>query len=855
MNWRLIFSGIQSPLWTICVLLGVLLAVGLFVGLRRYEAKLVSPAVGRTLMTLRILVLLVLLATMLQPVLTRTWESDQQRRLVIAFDVSESMDTADRHAAPAEMLRWAQALNMLGNADTASQLEEWIRAYESNQQPDWGNGDAQLADLRQRHLQGVFDELGRMPRTEFVRRLLMAQPNDLLQQLKQVLQTEVVVFGSDPMQVEAEQLSDLLQSDRAEVEPTDTDAIKALTESLGDDQAAQVQALVLFSDGRQTVRSDAAAEAARLGRLGIPVHTIPIGSALSPRDLSIASVQVPQSVFLEDNAVVQASLASGGFAGEAITVDLLKDGQPIDQQSIVVSGDSFDVEFEIPTDEAGNHSYEISTPVQPGELRDDNNSRTFAVAVVDNKARVLLVEGDARWEFRFLKAALERDPRVELSTVLFQQPYLKLLNRTFLDSALPAEGDLRQRLAETDLLIVGDVQPSRLPEAFWQQVDEAVSVDGLTLLVLPGRNHMPHGFQSPTLDRLLPVTEPSAQVAERLQATLPDAPPTVFQLTPTPEAAGLTLFDFAGAEAGSGTTLADLPGHPWVYFGRPKPVATVWATAEVDGVRLANDRSAAVVHQYYGFGQVVWMGVDSTWRWRRRAGDRWHHRFWGQLVRWAAQNKASAGNNQVRLSLSDLIVQQDQPVEVDVRWDADVARQLQDASVSVVVEAIATENESDSNTGANATGDSERQTNAPPSAPVSAAQTVQLQRDDQSPERFRGQMSGLSPGSYRVSLQLQDSPIRLDTPVEADIVVQRKRSVELANVSCNRDFLQQLAVLSGGEFLEPWQLADLPELVQPQIERSSLLQERTLWDHWLLLVLFFILLSAEWILRKMNGLP
>lgn len=51
------------------------------------------------------------------------------------------------------------------------------------------------------------------------------------------------------------------------------------------------------------------------------------------------------------------------------------------------------------------------------------------------------------------------------------------------------------------------------------------------------------------------------------------------------------------------------------------------------------------------------------------------------------------------------------------------------------------------------------------------------------------------------------------------------------------------------------QLIELPKLIQPEALAIRESHEYTLWDHWLLLAILFGLLTAEWILRKWNGLP
>ena len=58
--------------------------------------------------------------------------------------------------------------------------------------------------------------------------------------------------------------------------------------------------------------------------------------------------------------------------------------------------------------------------------------------------------------------------------------------------------------------------------------------------------------------------------------------------------------------------------------------------------------------------RALWVGTDGTWRWRHRIGDTYHHRFWGQIARWAADNKAAAGN--------DLIITRTFRAPIDDVW-------------------------------------------------------------------------------------------------------------------------------------------------------------------------------------------
>jgi hypothetical protein len=52
------------------------------------------------------------------------------------------------------------------------------------------------------------------------------------------------------------------------------------------------------------------------------------------------------------------------------------------------------------------------------------------------------------------------------------------------------------------------------------------------------------------------------------------------------------------------------------------------------------------VTKTYGSGKILFMGTDGAWRWRKGVEDKYHYRFWGQVVRWMAyQRNMSKGEN------------------------------------------------------------------------------------------------------------------------------------------------------------------------------------------------------------------
>lgn len=863
MNWRLIFSGLKSPGWVIygCVLVAI--AVVLSLWLLRLERKLVSRSVGATLIGLRLGVLFLLLALLLRPLLTKQFDVALRGKIVVAVDGSQSMETRDRHASFAEKLRWAKALGMVGNAETTALIDQWVQAADAGVEPDWlGTGvapanDAEraLANSRAEQVRETVSELAEMPRVEFVRRLLQAKPKELLNQLDDVMPLDVRVFAVDQKATTEKELAKVLDSDRADIAPNGTDAIEFLQSLTAEEGANLIRGVVLISDGRQTAPGDVTGLGTRLKSLNIPVYSVPIGSRLPPRDLSIAAVEAPEVIFLKDKAQIRATIGTSGFEGEALSIRLEKNGVLVEQQTVTPATDTASVTFVVPSEEAGRFEYQLITEVQQGELREDNNRRDINLQVVDNKARVMLVDGDARWEFRYLKNLLERDKQVESQLVLFRQPYLNLLNQPYISAKLPALEAFREQLSKTDLLILGDIAPAQMEEGMWELLEQAVSRDGLTLVVIPGRNAMPHGFTSPQLKALLPIQDSRQRTAESLVKTGEDQDQVAFHLSLSPEAFTLPMFQLNPDPAQQNTALSNLPGHPWIYGATAKPGATIWATSSIPGVNI--DPEPTILHHDYGFGQVVWMGLDSTWRWRFRAGDQWHYKFWGQLIRWASRNKAAAGNDDVRMNLSDVIVDETESLDATVRWDPKLLAQLAGAKVEVVATPLdakpsdAKPAEADANPGEFGKEDAGKKSEDVPVSRFVAA----LEASVDAPERFTGRLPRLPPGAWQIELQVTGGQLPLKDSVKSEVLVRKQLSAELANVSCHRELLTQLSELSGGTVVEPAVADSLLKLIQPREDTQEKIQERSLWDHWIVLVMMFTLLTSEWVVRKLNGLP
>jgi hypothetical protein len=841
---QFVFQGAQSQGMLICHLIAVATAVSLIVVLSRYERKLVSPSLGLGLLALRLAVLSVILLTLLQPTLTWTLQHKQTGRILVGIDLSGSMTTADRQASKAEKFRVARGLELIGNAATEDRLDRWQKAFDADQEPEWVDRDeaedetrrTALADSRKENLQSIFSEIDKLSRSEIARRLCLATRDPLLDRLRQLNRVELFAFAGKLEVIDGEALSKVISEPSATLLTDSTDLSLALqASSIG---SGDVLGTILFTDGRDHSHQNLAGMASSLKGVNSPVYPVLIGSTYRPKDLSVLQLEHPQAVYKGDHPQLKVTLGTVGFEGKMIDVELVSENDPDAEpyrQSVKCTGTSILVEFNLDANTLGRQSFVVKTPVLEGETHDDNNSRSFAFNVVDDRAKVLLADGEARWEFRYLDTALSRDERIDLTHILFDQPHLGILPDPFFPRKLivldaPADTAMSP-FTEMDLVIIGDVSPDQITDVLWQQILKFVS-EGGTLVLSAGKRHLPLEHRSAALEQLLPITKPvTFSLADQTQEATPGLRGLPIQLNADGEQQ--PMLQFAPELAQNIAIWKGLPGQMWAMLGEAKPGATVWATTMIPAGRvpgLAVDRKFGImVHQYVGSGQVLWLGIDATWRWRYRVGDKYHHRFWGQMARWAAANKMSAGTEFVRFGLEKSDVEVGQSASVRARWTHQFLAKFPKLKARADV----------------------FRKQDPNGQPFTSIELTPIKGQSLQHE---GRSVSMPAGEYQIRLAVNEEELG-DKRIETTFVVHDKPSVELADVSANRDLLAQIADASGGRLFMPDEVRDLPTLFKKVDETTTQYHEITLWDRWPWLAILFSLMMTEWVTRKLNGLP
>jgi hypothetical protein len=403
---------------------------------------------------------------------------------------------------------------------------------------------------------------------------------------------------------------------------------------------------------------------------------------------------------------------------------------------------------------------------------------------------------------------------------------------------LPSE---RDSLHKFDCVILGDVSPEQLPLPERQRLEQYVGERGGTLVILCGKRFMPLAFgatpaerEGDPLGRLLPVTD--------LREV---RPPKGFPMRLTSEGRLSSFLQLDSTLDRSDRLWADLPRHFWGIVGKTKPGATALAWySENDETRAepAPDeprQHALMARHYYGFGRVLFVGVDSTWRWRYRVGDRFHHKFWGQVIRWSASDKPLvAGNEYVRFGTREPVYRTGQAVEFIVRL-SELTRTLSPDALAGV-----------------------RLYRRGPGSSEQPLALIPLQRRDGRSRELETTFRDLPPGDYAAEIVIPDLAEQLKDPqspdgssLRATFQIAPPETSELSELHANRALLEDIARRSGGQLLEAEEAGDLLERLRQTIATRKVEVETRLSRSWWSLVLLLVLLTAEWIVRKSSGLP
>src|ERR1700677_4428375 len=461
---------------------------------------------------------------------------------------------------------------------------------------------------------------------------ITALQGGLLASLNQSFQTRL--YRIDPVPARIDNLKDLQPG-----APSTRigDSLKQLTEETSD---LPIGAVVLLSDGDDNTGGISADTISALRARHIPVHTVGFGRERAEHDVELDDAVVAPRALADSRLAAKVTFHQRGYAGAKINLTVrdvsTSQGKLLASRAITLGPDgnlqTETLMFDIGG--AGGKTLQISAVPLQGEENTANNTLTRVVNVGSDPRRILYVEGEPRWEYKFIRQAEEDDRMVQIVSMvrtsenkIYRQG---ISSPAELASGFPARAE---DLFAYQGLIIGSVEAGYFTPAQQELIREFVDRRGGGLLLLGGQFSLADGgWNATNLTDLFPTTLPTQAGTFHREAD-PKSGPT--HATAELAKAGMDsiitrLVDDPAANAAKWKTLPYLMDYE--DPGTPKPGADVLANM----ITPEGKKLPLLITENFGRGRTAIMATGGSWRWQMSSprGDTAHDLFWQQLLRW-----------------------------------------------------------------------------------------------------------------------------------------------------------------------------------------------------------------------------
>jgi uncharacterized membrane protein len=771
----------------------VALAVALVVWVYRREGK--PRPVRIALGTLRALLLALVIAMLNRPVLTLTQTRVEPSVLAVLIDDSVSMRIRDAQLSP--------------DGEPVARLEAVTQLL--------GASDARL--------------VGDLARTHQVRMFRFSSDAAPLGNVETPRSPSPTTAPADasPTTAPADAAPSLLAA-VASLEPSgqSTRVVPSLRTVAQELQGQRLAGIVLLSDGRDSPAQPLSEQLAQIRDLGVKVYPVPVGTDAPPRNLDVQSVSAQDNAFVGDIVNVRVTLRGSGLPPGTPVSLRLKDantqavlpagGEGATERQLVIDDDTpFETELQFKPTEVGTLDLVVEAEPITGEINDQDNRRPLQIAVLEAKITVLYVDGYPRWEYRYLKNELIRDKTIEVSCLL-----------TSADPTFRQEGDKPitrfpesiEELLAYDVLLLGDVDPRQFTDGQLQLISDFVARRGGGFGMVAGPRFSPSAYRNTVIEQLLPVDISRSVPDVATGGTIAEGFRPV--LTRAGERSG--VFRFFADPAVNQQYLANTI-QPLFWYAKnvaPKPgMGEVYAEHPSDTLPDGRKAPLLVVGRF-GAGRTMFSAIDDTWRWRFYTGEGIFNTYWVQTLRYLARGK-KLGDRRITLETERPSYELGEQVRV-------VLRVLDPSLLTQLPEQLRVEI-------ADATDQPIRQ--------------ELLTRQDATSDTWVASFQADRVGALRAKLPLIASGLET-REIRFDVNVPR---LELVQPQVDEPSLQRIAVETGGRIVPLVSAAELlPKAIPSAERRTPVLSGQPLWDAPLAMALFVLLIAAEWIARKLQGM-
>src|SRR5262245_12743423 len=659
------------------------------------------------------------------------------------------------------------------------------------------------------------DTPGRATRLDYGEQMLLASPisgnNSFLASLEDKFKTNLYGFAGDVAAVP--------DGTTLYGEGRTTDVAGALDEIARRSSAMPLSAIVLASDGASNVPRDLSATLRELRARDVAIFTVGVGDTSRPLDAELTRINMPRRVLVGSRANIEAFVSLSGYGTTKVLMSVREDGRAIKTEEFNLRGnDTQAVNLEVIPTTPGFRRYTLEITPLDGEVTVENNKQESMVEVIEGPLRILHVEGERRGELGKIRESLAPNEK-NLTVISLQRTGENKFYRQGIGGQQELVGGFpktEEELFAYDGLVLGSVEASFFTAEQLRAIEAFVSRRGAGLLALGGRLSFDSGkYRGTPIADLLPLTLEGRNVDDA-ESFLPVYKP---QLTGAGQNHPITRLN--EDRAVSQKTWNELPPiSVSEALKTVKPGASVLLEAKRTGASSPSIPLLAL--QRYGRGQTLAFMATDTWRWRMRMDSKSnaHETFWRQLLRYLV----SGTPRQIEVSSQQDVYVMDDTVRV--------IADIRDKHYNAVNDARAT---------------------ARITKPSGATLDLPLKfttMDDANV--YTGEFKADELGQHGIELMATSASVGQVNTKSNVLVTDTNR--EFYSAAQNSDVLKRIAAETGGKY---YQLSDLQSLLDDLTYRKTPYSERVTKDLWDMPINFFLiigLLSAEWFLRKREGL-
>jgi len=732
---------------------------------------------------------LLLASLLLEPTLSVEKTKRVEKRFPVMIDVSQSMSIVDQRKKDEDLLDSASALGFIPPGAPSSKDSELLLQL-SNQERTAISSTSRLGLVQS----------------------LLTKKAHSLSALQEDLVVDYYSFGKSLQMIKQGEDGDLSRLSSLKAVESSTTIAESLNRLAYTDRESPLAGILLLSDGSDTSLRTAEAAMSELGEHGVPIYPVPIGIS-NPDDVSIRSVIIQEVAFSGDKVPVRVQLKSSGYEKRSSQLSVKLNGRLVSHINITFEGglQFEDIFFHVDLYDKGAVKVEVEIEPFKDEATHDNNRVERSIQVVNEKINILCIEGSARWEYRYLRAMLKRDPRFKATFIASRGKAEMARNSSDYIERFP---ESRDEAFKYDLVILGDVSAKFFTNEELATLEELVRDRGGSLIILCGSRDNPSSYGGTILEKMMPVEfEADGEWSEVDDGVYP-------VLTPEGRSSLVMTLE-SDPESNDRIWSGVAPLDQLPPIGPPKPGTTVLAS--LSDHASSQEGYPLVSWHRYGTGKCLAIATDRLWLLRFKLGDKYHWRVWSQAIQFMTLSRLMGEHKRIRLETDRSSYQTGDKVLLFAHVLDEEFNPVSRPSYPVDIQGV----------------------DDPP-----VPHRISLVPNANKPGVYEGYYSPKGSGRYLLKSNPDDEAASNSKEFQVADFNQ-----EMSDSDMQLDRLQRIADISGGKVVSIRDFHNLPSLIDRSKHVSVIQTDLKLWEGGWLAFWVMALLGLEWIVRRKYNLP